>query len=43
MPKAVKAALVQAAKTEGGLDEEEAQLWLQTLEREGRLFEEGWN
>ncbi|KAH7100415.1 riboflavin synthase domain-like protein [Auriculariales sp. MPI-PUGE-AT-0066] len=43
MPKAVKAGLVHAAKTAGGLSEEDAQSWLLTLEREGRLFEEGWN
>lgn len=43
MPKAVRAALVYSAQIGGGMSLEDAQAFLRRLEREGRLFEEGWN
>ncbi|KZV82038.1 riboflavin synthase domain-like protein [Exidia glandulosa HHB12029] len=43
MPRAVRAALVHSARAGGGLSEDEAQAFLLRLERENRLFEEGWN
>ncbi|EJD43010.1 riboflavin synthase domain-like protein [Auricularia subglabra TFB-10046 SS5] len=43
MPKAVRAALVHAAETCGAMSPADAQAFLVRLEREGRLFEEGWN
>ncbi|KAF8588109.1 riboflavin synthase domain-like protein [Ramaria rubella] len=43
MPVAVKKAIENAAKSEGGLTDEAAKKFVSTLEREGRLFEECWN
>ncbi|KAG8848424.1 NAPDH-dependent diflavin reductase [Serendipita sp. 411] len=43
MPAAVKAAIRQAAITEGGLSESEADTYVGKMEWEGRLFEECWS
>lgn len=43
MPAAVKGAIQDAAKTAGGLSEEEAKAFLKGLQEDGRLFEECWS
>ena len=43
MPAGVRAALVDIAREEGGMQEEEARAYVARLEREQRLFEECWS
>lgn len=43
MPAAVKAAVRDAARDEGGLSEEDATEYVATMEREGRLIEDCWS
>jgi sulfite reductase alpha subunit-like flavoprotein len=43
MPAGVRAALVDIAREEGELGEEEARAYVVRLEREERLFEECWS
>jgi sulfite reductase alpha subunit-like flavoprotein len=43
MPAGVRAALVDIAREEGELEEEEARAYVARLEREERLFEECWS
>jgi sulfite reductase alpha subunit-like flavoprotein len=43
MPAAVKAAIKNAAVSEGGLSDEEATKYLSVMEWEGRLYEECWS
>ena len=43
MPAGVRAALVDIARDEGGMEEEEARAYIARLEREERLFEECWS
>ena len=43
MPAGVRAALVDIAREEGGMEEEEAGAYIVRLERDERLFEECWS
>ena len=43
MPKAVKAAIEDAVRIEGGKAEEEAKAFVKAMVDEGRLFEECWS
>ena len=42
MPKAVRAALVDVFRERGGMDQDDAEGFLQTMEREGRYKQETW-
>ena len=42
-PAGVRAALVDIAREEGEMEEEEARAYIARLEREERLFEECWS
>ena len=43
MPTAVKNAIKEAARTAGGLSEEESKAFLKGLQENGRLYEECWS
>ena len=43
MPASVRAALVDIAREEGEMEEEEACAYIARLEREEKLFEECWS
>lgn len=43
MPAAVKGAIEAAARTAGGLSDEDAKLFMKRLHDGGRLFEECWS
>ena len=43
MPAAVKLAIKNAARIEGGMSDDQAAKYLATMEWEGRLFEECWS
>ena len=42
-PAGVRAALVDIAREEGEMEEEEARAYIARLEREERIFEESWS
>ena len=43
MPAGVRGAIVEAARTHGGMDDEAAKAFVGRMEREGRLMEECWS